>query len=173
MSGQLDSVENREQRHVSGNKALNRGNATRGTADPANVKFITAVDYSRNGVLGQAVAAELDISVTTQLSEEGYTVQRDDGIPKAMVNKPVPAGIYCKYLICFNGTEYAFIQGEFFDDPGVPYYPSCPPSYVPIFVVTLNNETGGEVTLGTTSLATSNLTDTYEDVAVVPARYPA
>lgn len=165
----LNSITNAAIRHLLGNCSLNSGAAAIGTSSAADVKTTATINYILNGVFGARTAAEVDISATTFLAEDGSTVQTDDGVPAPVANKALADGYSCKYLMCYNGSAWAVVQGTAYVTGATAKIPECPPGYVPMVLVTVDNATGSAFTFGTTALDTSGITDTYQNLSMCPA----
>ena len=173
MSGQLSDVNNESIKHLLGNFNVVSGAAAQGTTSANDVKTTATITYCINGVWGSKTAAEPDISATTFLNEDGGTTQHDDGVPAVVTNLPLADLKSCKYLLCWNGTAFAVVQGAFYANGATAVYPACPPGYCPFFVVTLVNTSGSAFTFGAAALTTSGIADTYENVSRVPSRHAA
>jgi hypothetical protein len=129
-------------------------------ATPADVETTAAIDYSINGVMYQlAITAAIDLSATGVLTELGAT--------SAITAQAT--GTDRIYLLVLNtSADVKIVQGVAVATGATCYCPACPPNHCAFAAVKVANATGSAFTFGTTSLATSGITDTYFDLTMAP-----
>jgi len=126
-----------------------------------NVLTAGAVSFSIAGKMySKAAATEIDLSDLSLLDEDG-----DSATASALA-----AGYTRVTLLALNssGTVY-LIEGTDVANGGSAYCPECPDGYAPYCAVKVVNGTAADFTLGTTTLDTTGITDTYVNLQVVPA----
>jgi hypothetical protein len=74
------------------------------------------------------------------------------------------------YLLVVNAAgTIKVIQGTAVATAATCVCPTCPEGYAPFGAIKVANASGSDFTLGTTSLATASVTDSYFDLSMVPA----
>lgn len=130
-------------------------------ATPADVETTAAVDYSIDGVMyNLGITAAIDLSATPVINEAGATV--------AMTAQAKDTDR--AYLLVVNAAgTIKVVQGAAVATGTSCPCPGVPSGYCAFGAIKVVNETASNFILGTTSLATAGITDTYFDLSMAPA----
>lgn len=157
-------------RELLGNRSLNSG-VLAIDANTNDVQTSAAVNYIIDGVFYQlAIQAAIDLSTLYVIGEDGTVESAANGYTA------LPDGYTCVYLLVVGtaGT-IRVVEGTQVSNAAITAgtktaeCPSCPPEYAPFGAVKVANASGSSFTFGTTGLDASGVTDTYYNLAVVPA----
>lgn len=157
--GNFVDIDHADLRQAIANRAYSKGGIAIDAA-PQDVETTAAVDYSINGVMYQlAIQAAIDVS--------GLGVRTESGETAAMTAQATATDRI--YLLVLNAAgNIRVVQGVAVPTGATCYCPRVPPDHAAFAAVKVANASGSAFTFGTTSLATSGVTDTFFDLTMVP-----
>lgn len=159
--GTFADIDHADLRQAIANRAYSKGVIAIDGTNAENVQTSAAVDYSINGVMYQlAITAEIDVSGLGVLTEKGATTTMT---AQATATDRI-------YLLVLNtSAAIKVVQGVAVATGETCYCPRVPPNHCAFAAIKVANASGSAFTFGTTSLATSGVTDTYFDLTMAPA----